>query len=83
MAALFKMYGAKSCSQCAQARPYLATRGIEYEEIDVDEVEGALDEVKKLTGGQRLTPVFVINGETIIGFQLEKLEEALASLVTS
>ncbi|MEE9285552.1 MAG: glutaredoxin family protein [Dehalococcoidia bacterium] len=80
MAKGLKMYGAKTCSQCAQARPYLASKGIEYEEIDIDDVPGAVEEVKRLTGGVRLTPVFVINGEVIIGFKLEKLEAALASL---
>ena len=77
---MFKMYGAKTCSQCAQARPYLETKGVEYEEIDVDDTPGAEDEVKRLTGGQRLTPVFVIDGEVIIGFNLEKLEAALLQL---
>lgn len=41
------------------------------------EQPGAEDEVKKLTGGNRLTPVFVIDGEVVIGFDLEKLEKAL------
>lgn len=38
-------------NQRAQARPYLASKGIKYEEIDVDEIPWSEGEVKKLAGG--------------------------------
>ncbi len=56
-------------------KEFLSRRGIEFTERDVAEDEAALSELEKL--GVFTTPVTVIDGEVVIGFDQLKLEELL------
>ena len=60
---------------CNQAKEYLSQKGIEFRERDIVQEPGALADLKKL--GYMTTPVIVIDGSVIVGFDAEKIDQAL------
>ena len=60
---------------CNQAKEYLSQKGIAFQERDVAQDPGALAELKKL--GYMTTPVIVIDGSVIVGFDDKKIDQAL------
>lgn len=69
------MYATKDCPYCAQTREYLTSHGVQWEERDIDTSPQAAAEWKAKGGVG--TPLVLINGEQIQGFDKAKLEEAL------
>lgn len=74
-----KMYTTTWCPDCWRAKALLDKNGIAYEEINIEEVEGAAEIVMNVTGGKRQVPTFEIDGKfvTTSPFNRKKLEEAL------
>lgn len=70
-----KVYGAESCPQCQGAKQYLTSKGIDFEYADVFKDEAAMQELEQL--GAMSLPVIKCCDETIIGFNVKKLEEVL------
>ena len=62
---------------CNQAKEYLSQEGIEFQEKDIAQDPSALTDLKKL--GYMTTPVILINGAVIVGFDPEKIDRALKS----
>ena len=62
---------------CDQAKEYLLQKGIEFHERDIAQDSGALADLKKV--GYMTTPVIVIDGSVIVGFDAEKIDQALHS----
>jgi len=60
---------------CNQAKEYLSQKGIQFQEKDIMQDPSALDDLKKL--GYMTTPVIVIDGSVIVGFDTEKIDAAL------
>lgn len=60
---------------CQRTKEYLSQRGIQFTDRDVTKDESALDELKRLHA--MTTPVTLIGGEVIIGFDPERIEKAL------
>jgi glutaredoxin 3 len=60
---------------CDQAKEYLSQNGIRFQERDIAQDPGALADLKKL--GYMTTPVIVIDGSVIVGFDAEKIDQAL------
>jgi len=60
---------------CHRTQEFLAEKGIEFENRDVTKDRQALEELKKL--GYATTPVTVIDGEIVIGFDQSKLVRLL------
>ena len=58
-------------------KEYLSQRGIQYTERNVIEDETAMEELEKF--GYMTTPVTVIDGEIVIGFDRKKLDELIRS----
>jgi len=70
------IYSAVWCGFCHQAKQYLDSLGIKYEDHDVDkDPKAAEDSVNK--SGQRGIPVIDIAGEIIVGFDRPKIDAAL------
>lgn len=65
---------------CNLAKEYLSQKRIEFQERDIAQDPGALTELKKL--GYMTTPVIVIDGTVIVGFDAEKIDAALKSQAT-
>jgi len=66
MAPKILMYGADWCGYCARARRLLDSQGAAYEEIDVDVVPGARQEMQARSGRGTIPQIF-INGQHIGG----------------
>ncbi len=60
---------------CAKMKEFLSQRKIEYTDRDIAADESALAELEKL--GYMTTPVTVVDGEVVIGFDRAKMEKLL------
>jgi glutaredoxin 3 len=60
---------------CNRVKEFLSQRGIQYTERDVALNDDALAELEGL--GVWTTPVTVIDGEVVVGFDKSKLERLL------
>jgi glutaredoxin 3 len=60
---------------CDQAKEYLSQKGIQFQEKDIALDPSALIDLKKL--GYMTTPVIVIDGSVIVGFDADKIDQAL------
>ena len=65
---------------CTQTKEYLSQKGITFQERDIAQDPGALADLKKL--GYMTTPVIVIGGTVIVGFDAEKIDHALLAGTT-
>ena len=63
------LYTHPDCAFSAAAKMDFRQRKIEYVEIDVSQQKDKVPELEQLTGGQRLTPVIVENGQVTVGFK--------------
>ena len=72
-----KIYTTPTCGYCHMAKKYLTERGIQFTEYDVSRDRQAADEMVSLTG-QMGVPVIVVDGQVIIGFDRQKLEQLIA-----
>jgi glutaredoxin len=61
---------------CQQTKEYLSRKGVQFTDRDVTKDESALDELKRLHA--MTTPVTLIGGEVIVGFDPEKIDKALS-----
>lgn len=69
------LYGTERCGYCAAARQFFDRHGIAYQNLDVDRSFDAQSEFKRLGG--RGVPLFVIDGEVVIGWREENMRAAL------
>jgi len=60
---------------CNQAKEYLSHKGLSFQERDIAQDPDALADLKRL--GYMTTPVIVIDGSVIVGFDSEKIDRAL------
>ncbi len=57
-------------------KEFLSQKGVNYEELDVADNEEARREMLEKTG-RMAVPTIIIDGEVIVGFDREKIEEHL------
>ncbi len=57
-----KMYTTTWCGDCRHAKRFLKEQGIAYEEINIEESEGAAEYVMKINDGKRKVPTFEVGG---------------------
>ncbi|MCH6552796.1 MAG: glutaredoxin family protein [Acidobacteria bacterium] len=62
---------------CVKVKEFLSQNNTDFTDRDVSKDDSALAELEKL--GYMTTPVTVIDGEVIVGFNRAKLEELLAA----
>ena len=60
---------------CKRTKEFLSQQAIEFEERDVSKDEAALDELQQR--GLMTTPVTLIDGEVVVGFDRAKLVKLL------
>ena len=70
------VYSTPTCPFCIRAKQYLKDNKIQFEDIDVSENHEKAQEMIKKTG-QMGVPVLEIGGEIIVGFDKDKIKEAL------
>lgn len=73
---MVKLYSTPSCVYCKTLKEYLSKNNIEFVNIDVSKDEKELDKMVK-DSGQMGVPVVDIDGEIIIGFDKQKIDELL------
>jgi glutaredoxin len=61
---------------CGKAKEFLSQRGVVFTERDITTDPSAVEELEKLSA--MTTPVIVVNGEVVIGFNRARLEELLS-----
>lgn len=71
------MYCTTWCPDCVQARAWLKERNLDYTEVDVYDVPGALNQVREWTGKNLVTPTFNIDGTIVVDFDPVRLEQVL------
>ncbi len=59
-----KMYTTEWCGDCRNAKRFLKERGIEFDEINIEEDEGAAAFVIRANEGKRKVPTFEVDGRT-------------------
>ncbi|MEO8460503.1 MAG: glutaredoxin domain-containing protein [Dokdonella sp.] len=70
------MYATKTCAYCAKARAYFRSHNVTWEERDIEDSTKIWDEWHDLGGVG--TPLILIDGEKLQGFDQTRLDAALA-----
>jgi glutaredoxin len=75
------LYALSTCVWCKMTKKLLTDLGVSYDYSFVDllqgaEQEGAIQEIKKWNPSCSF-PTLVVNGQCIVGYQEEKIREAL------
>ena len=74
-----KLYTRNLCSWCKDAKEYLRTHGIPFEEIEVGQNPAAYEEMQRLSG-QPYVPTILVDGHVLANFDMAQLERFLAKL---
>ena len=69
------IYTSNTCPHCKAAKNYLKENNIDFEEKNVDEDRSAIDYL--VEKGYRGVPVINIDGEDLVGFNKDLVEEKL------
>jgi mycoredoxin len=56
------MYTTAWCPDCRRAKNFLKERGVEYREVNIEEVESAEEIVIKANNGRQVVPTFEVGG---------------------
>jgi mycoredoxin len=77
--ASIKLYTTTWCGDCRTAKRFLKEQGIAYEEIDIEQTEGAAEYVMSINGGKRKVPTFELDGRVfnLSPFNERKFREEL------
>lgn len=70
------VYSTPSCSWCNTLKNYLNDHGIKYRDIDVSRDQAAAEAMVKRSGQQGV-PQTLINGEIIVGFDKNRINQLL------
>lgn len=71
-----KVYSTSTCPYCIRAKQFLTENNIQFENVDVSADQAKAQELIKKSG-QMGVPVLDIDGEIIIGFDKERIKQAL------
>jgi mycoredoxin len=74
-----KIYTTSTCSDCRAAKRFLSEQNIPYEEINIEDADGAVEIVMQANQGRRSVPTLDIDGRFLncSPFDRRKLSEAL------
>ncbi len=70
------LYTTRWCPACAGARGWLRSRGIPFDEHDVEASPAALARLASLNRA-RTVPTIVVEGQVLVGFVAEELRRAV------
>ncbi len=73
---MVKVYTTNTCPWCDKAKSYLKSKGVEFEELNVQDDMVAREEMIKKSK-QMGVPVLDVNGTIIIGFDRPAIDTAL------
>jgi glutaredoxin-like YruB-family protein len=70
------IYSTPTCPWCLRAKQFLKENNITFQDFDVSSNQQAAEEMIKKSG-QMGVPVLDIDGEIILGFDKERIKQAL------
>ena len=70
------IYSTPTCVYCNTLKEYLKSKNIAYKEIDESQDEKELEKMVAISG-QMGVPVVEIDGNVVIGFDRERIDEIL------
>lgn len=71
-----KVYSTPTCPWCTVAKKYLASKNVDYVDLDVSaDRNAAMEMINK--SGQRGVPVIDINGTIIVGFDQATIDRLI------
>ena len=75
-----QMYTTSWCGDCQVTKTFLKKLEVPFEEINIEQVEGAADYVMSVNGGRRSVPTLVYKGDaaSMSGFSRAKLDAFLS-----
>ncbi len=76
MAKKVKVYSTSTCPWCVRVKQFLKENNVIFEDYDVGSDQVKADEMVKVSG-QMGVPVLDIEGEIIVGFDKDKIKQAL------
>ena len=71
-----KVYSTPTCPYCVRAKQFLKENNLAFEDYDVSRDQEKADEMISVSG-QMGVPVLDIGGEIIVGFDKERIKQAL------
>jgi glutaredoxin 3 len=73
---MITVYTTPTCGFCHMAKEYLKSKGLDFSEKDITVDREAMDWVADNVG-QLATPVIDIEGDVILGFDRERIDNSL------
>lgn len=73
---MITIYSTPTCVYCKTLKEYLNSKQIEFKEIDVSQDEVELEKMVAISG-QMGVPVVEIDGNVVVGFDRERIDEIL------
>lgn len=74
------VYSTSHCGDCRMAIRVLNEAGVEYDVVDIDQVEGAVEIVMALNGGYRSVPTIILpDGQVLVEPSRTELRSALGA----
>ena len=71
-----RVYSTPTCPWCIRTKQFLKDNNIAFEDIDVSSNQQAAEEIIQKSG-QMGVPVLDIDGQVIVGFDKERIKQAL------
>ena len=72
------MYTTSWCGSCRVAKRYLQQQGVEYEEIDIEAVPAAAEQVMRWARGYKTVPTLQIGKTIVVDWDRRAVADALA-----
>jgi glutaredoxin len=69
------LYCTSWCPACRRARIYLKSNRIDFKEINITEDREAAARVREWAGGNETTPTIYVNGEVVVNFDRDRLDQ--------
>lgn len=76
MAKRVKVYSTPTCPWCIRAKQFLKENNIDFQNIDVSSDQQAVNDLIQKSG-QMGVPVLDIEGEIIVGFDKDRINQSL------
>ncbi len=73
---MITIYSTPTCVYCKNLKEYLSSKNVEFKDIDVSKDEKELEKMVAISG-QMGVPVVDIDGNIIIGFDRQKIDQLL------
>lgn len=70
------IYSTPTCVYCKALKEYFDSKNVQYQEIDVSENEKELEKMVAISG-QMGVPVVEVDGNVVIGFDKQRIDQIL------